>query len=119
MKPFFERLRPTHEPGFDGLVHTVYGYRGGKFSFSSGHAANTFGIATIAWLLFRTRIRLIGLIFLWAALVSYTRIYLGVHYPGDILVGASIGVSLGWIIYKILMIILDRLSKRVPRIQSD
>jgi undecaprenyl-diphosphatase len=118
MKPFFERLRPTHQPEFDGMVHTVYGYKGGKYSFSSGHAANTFGIATITWLIFSGRIRFIWLFFVWAALVSYTRIYLGVHYPGDIIVGAIIGTLLGWLIHKILMTVLDKLNKRIASSSS-
>jgi undecaprenyl-diphosphatase len=92
MKPFFARLRPTHDPELEGLVHTVNGYRGEKFGFASSHAANTFGLALFIFLLFRERTRQVRWIFAWALLVAYSRIYLGVHYPGDILVGAVVGM---------------------------
>ncbi|MGC1244076.1 MAG: phosphatase PAP2 family protein [Chryseosolibacter sp.] len=91
MKPFFERLRPTHDPEIERLVHIVNHYRGGKYGFASSHAANTFGIATLMWLLFKNYRPWIGLLFLWALAVGFTRIYLGVHFPGDILVGDIVG----------------------------
>lgn len=92
MKPFFARLRPTHEPALKDLVHTVNDYRGEKFGFASSHAANTFGLALFVFLLFRDRTRQVRWIFLWALVVGYSRIYLGVHYPGDIIVGAVVGM---------------------------
>ena len=101
MKPYFARFRPSHEPSLEGLVHIVEGYKGGKFGFASSHAANTFGAATFFFLLFRNTKKLIIWLFVWAALVSYTRIYLGVHYPGDILVGALVGVIAGLAGYKL------------------
>jgi undecaprenyl-diphosphatase len=99
MKPFFERLRPSHEPSLEGLVHLVNNYRGGKFGFASSHAANTFGVALFLTLLFRRSKPWMAWLFLWAALVSYTRIYLGVHYPGDILVGAIVGMLCALVSY--------------------
>ena len=101
MKPFFARLRPSHEPGLQVFIHLVNGYKGGLYGFASSHAANTFGIATFLWLLFRDKTKWIGLIFLWAACVTYTRLYLGVHFPGDILVGALVGALCGTTAYKI------------------
>ncbi len=100
MKPYFERLRPSNEPGLQGLVHLVNDfngkiYKGGLYGFASSHAANTFGVATFFFLLFRTTKKWIGWLFLWAAIMTYTRIYLGVHFPGDILVGGMIGVLAG------------------------
>lgn len=91
MKPFFERLRPSREPSLQGLVHLVNGYTGGKYGFASGHAANTFATALFFWLLFKDRYRWMWVLFVWAIIMTYTRIYLGVHYPGDILVGMLIG----------------------------
>jgi undecaprenyl-diphosphatase len=101
MKPFFARLRPSHDPSMLGLIHIVDGYRGGQYGFSSGHAANTLGVALFVWLNLRAVYRWIGWIFVWAILMTYTRIYLGVHYPGDILVGGSIGLLGGWLGYSL------------------
>lgn len=100
MKPYFARFRPSREPTLQGLVHLVDGYTGGKYGFASSHAANTFGTATFFFLLFRNSKKWIWVLFVWAAFMTYSRIYLGVHYPGDILVGGIIGVLSGWTGYK-------------------
>lgn len=105
MKPFFARLRPSHEPSLAGLVHLVDGYAGGRYGFASSHAANTFGTAWFIWKLFGTRYRWIGLMFVWCTLMTYTRVYLGVHYPGDVIVGALVGIgsgAIGWQVYQAL-----------------
>ncbi len=97
MKPFFERLRPSHEPDLQGLVHHVFNYKGGAFGFASSHAANTFALALFFITLLGGKMKIFYWMILWAAVVSYTRIYLGVHYPGDILVGGLLGSFFGWI----------------------
>ncbi|WP_436414897.1 phosphatase PAP2 family protein [Petrimonas sp.] len=99
-KPFFERFRPTHHPDFQNLVDIVNGYRGGTYGFISGHATNSFGIAVFMTFVFRNRWVTIPVL-VWAALNSYSRIYLGVHFISDIVAGAIIGSLLGWLMYVI------------------
>ncbi len=98
MKPFFERLRPCHDPEVAPLVHLVTKC-GGQYSFASSHASNTFGFATLFWLLFRHDLPKITWILAWSGIVSYSRIYVGVHYPLDIVVGAMVGLGYGWLVY--------------------
>ena len=113
MKPFFARLRPSREPSLQGLVHLVNGYTGGKYGFPSSHAANTFATALFFWLLFKDRYRWVWILFVWAAVMTYTRIYLGAHYPGDILVGLLIGLGSAWTGYKIQKIIWNKRKREV------
>jgi undecaprenyl-diphosphatase len=99
IKPLVGRPRPSHDPEIMGMLKYVYDYKGGPFGFPSSHAANTFGLATFVTLLFRKRS--IGISFyLWAVICSYSRIYMGVHYPLDILCGSALGILVGWSIYK-------------------
>lgn len=95
MKPFFERLRPCHDPRWEGLMFN-YGGCGGMYGFVSSHAANTFALAIYLNLLFRDRLKGFGWLYIWAVVISYTRIYLGVHYPLDVVVGALVGLLSGW-----------------------
>lgn len=111
MKPFFERLRPSQDPSLAGLVHVVNGYRGGLYGFASSHAANTFGTAIFIVLALSPFYKKTGWIFLWATFMTYTRIYLGVHYPGDILVGALVGLLSGWCAFRISRFLIDRYSR--------
>lgn len=97
-KEVFQRLRPCHNPNLDGLVHTVNGKCGGKFGFVSSHATNTFAFAMFISLFFKQQWITISF-FIWAIVVSYSRIYLGVHYPGDVLGGAVLGIGCGLIVY--------------------
>lgn len=94
MKPFFERLRPCTDSSLVDMLVIPKGC-GGKFGFASSHAANTFALAIFYLQLSKTR--WFWLLVGWAAMVSYSRVYLGVHYPGDILVGALVGSILGFI----------------------
>lgn len=98
IKHSVERLRPTHEPAIANLVHVVKEYRGGRFGFVSSHAANTVAFALLFSLLFRNRWFSLS-VAAWAALVMYSRMYLGVHYPGDILGGIVVGAVSGIICY--------------------
>lgn len=108
MKPYFARLRPSQDPSLEGLVHLVNGYKGGLYGFASSHAANTFGISLFVWLTLHKHYRWVGLAFVWAGLMTYTRIYLGVHFPGDILVGAIVGLMCGWISFRFSQTLLNK-----------
>lgn len=109
MKPFFERLRPCHNPILADVVYNI-GKCGGQFGFASSHAANTFAIATFTWLVFKKDHGWFIWMFLWAALVSYSRIYVGVHYPGDVTFGAIIGVSSGVGIHSLYAFLIQKFS---------
>jgi len=89
-KNVFERLRPCRNPELEGLLHLVNGKCGGLYGFISSHAANTFGLAVFMSLVFKEKWLIISML-IWATVVSYSRIYLGVHYPFDVLVGAMWG----------------------------
>ncbi len=103
VKDAVQRLRPTHDPDMQNLVHYVV-TKGGQYGFFSSHASNTFTVAIFTALLFRnSRYNLI--ILSWATLVSYTRIYLGLHYPTDILAGMTFGILLGFATFKLLMLL--------------
>jgi undecaprenyl-diphosphatase len=94
-----QRLRPSHAPALEGLVHFVNGYKGGQFGFVSSHAANMFAIATLMIFFLRKNYKWITPVLLfWAGLIGYSRIYLGVHYPGDVICGALYGALIGYIV---------------------
>ena len=97
LKPLVCRLRPTHEPALDP-VYLVNGYTGGKYGFCSSHAANTMTVATLFCLLCRNKIATAALM-AWVALNCYSRMYLGAHYPSDILVGLLIGAQFAVAVY--------------------
>jgi len=97
-KNVFERFRPTHTPEFQQLVHTVNNYKGGLYGFVSSHAANSFALAVISGLFFQKKQITYALI-VWACLVSYSRIYLGVHFPADIVCGALLGSMIAYLVY--------------------
>lgn len=98
VKPFIGRLRPSVEPSLSGMVHLIDGYTGGGYSFFSAHACNTFTIAVFFSLLVRSRMLSIFL-FLWAVLNCWTRLYLAVHYPSDIMTGIVMGMAVGIFVY--------------------
>lgn len=110
MKPFFERPRPGHHPDFKDLVDVVNGYRGGGYSFISGHATNACGFAVLLALIFRQRwVWLVALI--WAVAISYSRIYLGMHFVSDVVVGMIAGTLIAVGLYAALIFLRKKLFK--------
>ena len=98
VKPMVARWRPTHDPQIGILVDIVDGYRGGKYGFFSAHASNTMSIAVFFCWLARSR-RLSVTLIVWSLLNCWTRMYLGVHFPGDILVGIIWGITVATGVY--------------------
>jgi len=97
-KNVFERLRPCHNPDIQAMVHTVE-YCGGLYSFVSSHATNYFGIIVFVSGLLKNRYKwLPWVLVIWGLLIIYSRIYLGVHYPGDVIAGAILGSVIGWMV---------------------
>jgi undecaprenyl-diphosphatase len=100
-----KRYRPTHNTEIGQQVHIVDNYRGGQYGFVSGHAANSFALAVFLLLIFRDQKWKLKIWFVvWALLVCYTRIYLGVHYPLDILGGALLGSFWAFVFYRLFML---------------
>ena len=111
MKPFFVRFRPCHTVEIKRLVYVLRGC-GGQYGFVSSHASTTFALATSAFLLLRQHGRWVVLLFPWAVLVSYSRIYVGVHYPLDVLAGAGVGVLCAVAMVRLRLLVLRRLERR-------
>ncbi|NMC38650.1 MAG: phosphatase PAP2 family protein [Bacteroidales bacterium] len=107
IKNSVDRLRPCHDPSLEGLVHIVNGQCGGMYGFVSSHASNSFNVAVLSLLLIEKRWYTFAIL-VWAALISYSRIYLGVHYPGDVLSGAVLGSFIGWGIYRAFLLTRKR-----------
>jgi len=107
MKPYFLRFRPCHDPELQGLVHQVTGC-GGLYGFASSHASTSFAVAMTWFAFLRTKISYAWLLFVWAAIYSYSRVYVGVHYPADIVIGSLIGLAVGWLCLKLYQTFLTR-----------
>lgn len=118
IKPLVARLRPCDDPTIMHLIDTVNGYRSGGYSFTSSHACNSFGILAVVSLLIRNRLLSLSLL-LWAVINCYSRIYLGVHYPSDILCGALLGATIGVVMYLIFNFIRNRVEFSTVRITAN
>ena len=108
VKPFVERLRPINDPSLKQLLDIVPGTYENSFSFFSAHAANTFSIAIFFSLLIKNRL-FTAFMLLWSFINCYTRLYLGVHFPSDVLIGLLYGGCIGATVY----ILYNKVSKKL------
>ena len=105
------RLRPCHDPEVSSVMRLVKRYCGGQFGYFSAHAANSFGPAVFFSILFRNKVRYIGLVLMaWACIVAYSRIYIGVHYPLDVVTGALVGTLFGWLWAKLAIFAFQKMG---------
>jgi undecaprenyl-diphosphatase len=110
MKPYFQRLRPCLDQSLAIVVEIVKGC-GGKYGFASSHAANTMGLAVFYLMLLKTKKKILAYaIFTWALMVGYSRAYLGVHYPGDVIVGFLVGGFFGYLCYQLHSLVIKKLG---------
>lgn len=94
LKPIFQRLRPCNNPEIE--VRLLAAYCGSGYSFVSAHAANSFGMAVFIAAALNWQKPLTGLLLLWAAFVSFSQVYVGVHFPADVVAGAALGTTVGF-----------------------
>lgn len=114
-KEQFERLRPCHVEVLIDQIRLVKGGCGGQFGFLSAHASNTFGLAVLIGLILRRRYRwLLPVLLMWASFVAYSRIYLGVHYPLDLIAGALYGSLCGYLLYQLYLWLISK-----QKLQND
>ncbi|MDD2529736.1 MAG: phosphatase PAP2 family protein [Bacteroidales bacterium] len=116
-KDVFQRLRPSHALEGVNLVklsswHLIYDYKGGLYGFVSSHAANAFSLATIFSVLGKKYKLFPVLIYSWAILVGYSRIYCGVHYPSDVIVGGILGIGIGLLIVILYKLVLKKYKSK-------
>ena len=121
IKNTVQRLRPTHEPGLSGTLHLLIDengspYLGGMYGFISSHAANHFGIAFLSANLTKRWFKFAPLIFyIWAFVIAYSRVYMGVHYPLDVICGGLYGIAVGWIVINALHYIAPQMERNTIR----
>lgn len=110
-KDGFQRLRPCYDEETKNLLRLVKSSCGGKFGYFSGHASNSMAVAVFAGLLLRNKYKYLAFLLLfWAALMAYSRIYIGVHFPLDVISGMIFGAFSGWVFYKILRYIQSKFT---------
>ena len=117
VKQWVMRYRPTHNIILGPQLHLVNDYKGGMYGFISSHASNVFAITSfLTFILKEVRLKWLWLLWIWAGLVAFSRVYLGVHYLSDILGGALAGVFFGWLISNLFFLLRNKFSKEIIKI---
>lgn len=122
IKPLVARLRPSHQPGLQQILHYVNGYQGGSYGFLSSHACNVFALSLYLTLVASKRLPWLPyLMFPWACFVAYSRIYLAVHYPSDVLAGAVLGMTIAWLMARLYAKLyrLQRVKKKSRTVAAN
>lgn len=117
IKPLVARPRPCDDPLIKYAVDVVSGVSAGNYSFFSAHAANTSALVMFLALLIRNKLFIVTMI-IWSLLNCYTRLYLGVHYPSDILCGLLFGSLMGFITYVVYLKIYLKISPQFHYVSS-
>jgi undecaprenyl-diphosphatase len=115
LRPLLERPRPSREPGVMEFAHLIDGRRGGAFGFPSAHAANTAALTAFITLFFKHR-WLSAFFIAWTLVTCYTRVYVGVHYPGDVLAGIVVGAAVGVAVYALYRLVAPHRPARMSRV---
>ncbi|MBP9789331.1 MAG: phosphatase PAP2 family protein [Bacteroidia bacterium] len=117
VKQWVMRYRPTHNIILGPQLHLVNDYKGGMYGFISSHASNVFAITSfLTFILKEVRLKWLWLLWIWAGLVAFSRVYLGVHYLSDILGGVLAGVFFGWLISSLFFLLRNKFSKEIIKI---
>ena len=110
VKEFFGRLRPNRDPSINGGIRILKNNT--SFSFVSGHATTSMAVSLLVYLTVKKHFRYGILFFIWPLLFAYSRIYIGVHFPLDVIIGALLGMLIGYLFYRISLLIRAYLDKK-------
>ena len=108
IKNFFQRIRPNNDPSINQIIRIIK--NSGGYSYVSGHATTSVAVSLFVYLTLKEQAKYINLIFFWPLLFGYSRIYVGVHFPIDVLSGFLLGAIIGWIFYKLSLLILKKIK---------
>ena len=113
LKDSFERLRPNNDPSVNSMIRILKNNK--SFSFVSGHATTSMAVSMLMFLTLRKSFPYTGLFFIWPLVFAYSRIYIGVHFPMDVLCGALLGAGIGYLFYHLSLRIFDYMDRRATQ----